>query len=308
MISMSLCIIGWGKTESNLMLLEEAKKRFGSVFFVPIDGIGIGLNEEFSISYRNSDILKFDAVFSRIPKKYYSYAYQLLSLFPKETYMPVKPISYLIAEERFFLLTVLRKRGVPTLNLHLARSSKAAYRIIEHANYPFIIRSPEKKTGIYVKKESEAKGIIDALTSINQPVLVEEHVNDMVSVFVAEPDILAALKKKSKEFDVVFGEGEMKKEKINKETEQLAIEAANAIEAQIVRVDISRNPEPRIVNIELNPSLVKASQISGVNLPEKIMEAVHNNYLLHKEKPMLIKFFEDAKSVVKDVLKSKQLL
>ena len=100
---MSLCIIGQEKSESNLRLLAEAKKKFDSVFFVPIDSIGIGLNERFSIHYRATDILKFKAVLPRIPRAYSSYAYQLLSLFPGDTYMAVKPISFLLAAERFFL-------------------------------------------------------------------------------------------------------------------------------------------------------------------------------------------------------------
>ncbi|MCK5548807.1 MAG: hypothetical protein KAI64_07310, partial [Thermoplasmata archaeon] len=76
---MTLCILGQEKTESNLKLLAEAKKRFDSVFFVPIDSIGLGLNKDFSITYRASNLLKFNAVLPRIPRRFYSYAYQLLS-------------------------------------------------------------------------------------------------------------------------------------------------------------------------------------------------------------------------------------
>ena len=53
---------------------------------------------------------------------------------------------------------------------------------------------------------------------------------------------------------------------------------------------------------------MKQSKITGVNLPEKVINSIHENYKAHLEKPMLMKFFEDAKSVVKDVLKTKQLL
>jgi len=304
----SLCIIGQEKVESNIKLLEEAKKIFDSVFFVPIDSIGIGLTDKFSITYRTTDLLKFPAVFARIPKMHCSYAYQLLSLFPQETYMPIKPISFLLADERFFLLTVLRKRGVETTNLMLAKSKKAAERLIEKNSYPLIIRVPEKKTGVIVESMTEAKSIVDALTSLHQPILIEDVVKDIVSVYVASSNIIASVRKKTKEKDIVFGKGEYKGTKIGLEAEHLALEAASAVEAQVARVDMSIEDEPRVVNISLNPDMIIPTKATGINIPEKIIGAVYDNFESHMKKPLLVKFFEDAQSVMKDVLKSKQLI
>lgn len=305
---MGLCIIGQEKSDSNIKLIEEAKKRFDSVFFVPIDAIGIGVSNDFSMSYRTSDILKFDAVLPRIPKQYCSYAYQLLSLIPPETFMPIKPISFLLADERFFLMTILRKRGIPTPNFHMTRSSRAAARIIDDIEFPIILRTPNKKIGVVVKNKLEAKSIIDALTHLQEPVLIEDMVKDMISVYVAEPDILVAVKKKTKEPDIIFSSGELKNTKIDLQVKDLATEAAKTIDAQIARVDISPGSEPKVVNIELNPNLMLPSKAAGIDLPSKIIDSIHNNYKSHKEKPMLMRFFDDAKSVVKDVLKTKQLI
>jgi glutathione synthase/RimK-type ligase-like ATP-grasp enzyme len=305
-VFMSLCILGQEKTESNLRLLEEAKKTFGSVFFVPVKGIGVGLNSEFSITYRTSNLLKFDAVLPRVPRKYYSYAYQLLSLFPSETFMPVPPIAFLLASERFFLLTVLRKRGVDTLHLHLARSVKASERILDSVDFPIVIRVPTQKTGVTVKSSSEAKSIIEAFGSLEHPVLIEERVRDVVSAYVARPEVIAAVKKSTKDQDVIFAPGTFKSHKLTVEAKQLALKAAAAIDTQIVRVDMSLKGDPKVVNIELNPELVGPSKATRTNIPKEIIERMHDNYKLHAEKPMLMKFFEDAKSVVKDVLKNKQ--
>jgi len=305
---MSLCIIGLEKSETNLRLLEEAKKRFASVFFVPIDGIRIGLGEKFSISYRSSDLTKFEAVYPRIPSRFYSYAYQLLSLLPPETFTPIKPITFLLASERFFLLSVLRKREIPTLNIQLARSTKAAHAILEESEFPIVIRVPGKETGVIANTLTEAKSVIDALGSLKQPVLIEDLVKDVVSCYVAEPDILACVKKKTKEKDVVFSKGELKNQKIDIETKHLALEAAKSIDTQIARIDISLNGEPKVVNVNLNPGLIEPSRATGIDLPRETIRHVYENYRKHKEKPMLMKFFEDAKSVVKDVLKNKTML
>jgi hypothetical protein len=305
---MTLCIIGQDKSASNLKLLGEAKKKFGSVFFVPIDSIGIGLNEEFSLKYRATDILKFNAVLPRIPRAYSSYAYQLLSLFPEDTYITIKPISYLLASERFFLLTVMRKRGIPTINLNMARSTNAAIRMVESGSYPMIIRTPEKKTGIVVKNRLESKSVIDALAHLKQPILIEEVTKDIISAYAAEPEVIAAIKKKTKATDVLFDEGEFKNHRIGLEAEQLALDTIKSMDAHLARVDISLNGDPKVVNVELNPGLVEPSKVTGVNIPQKIMASVLENYKSHTEKPILLKFFEDAKSVVRDVLRGKQLL
>lgn len=303
-----LCIIGEEKSESNIRLLEEAKKVFNSVFFVPISGIHIGLKDKFTITYRTTDLLKFNAIFPRIPKNMCEYAYQLLSLFPENTYMPIKPISYLLAEERFFLLTVLRKMGLETINLMLARSTESAYRIIEDNDFPLIIRTPEKKTGVVVKSITEAKSIIDALAALKQPIMVEDVIKNMVSLYVAEPEFLAAVKKKTAERDIVFAAGKIKKQRVSVELEHFALEAAKAINAQIIRVDISMEKTPRIVNIDLNPNLIDPSKVTGVNLPKEIVSTLSSNYKAHMQKPVLMKFFEDARSVVKDVLRTKNML
>ncbi len=302
---MTLCILGQDKTESNLNLLEEAKKKFNSVFFVPIESIGVGLNSDFSISYRTSDLLKFNAILPRIPRKFYSYAYQLLSMFPTNTFMPVPPIAFLLSSERFFLLTVLRKRGVETMHLHLARSVKAAERILDTVKFPVVIRVPTQKTGVTVKSRTEAKTIIEALGSLEHPVLIEDVVKDVVSAYVAKPDVIAAVKKKTKEQDAIFANGTFKSQKLSVEAKQLAIDAATAMDTQIVRVDMSLKGEPRVVNVELGPDLVAPSKVTRVNIPEKVVEALHVNYKQHLEKPMIVKFFEDAKSVMKDVMKER---
>lgn len=305
---MTLCLIGQEKSDTNLKLLEEAKKKFFSVFFVPVDGIRIGFGEKFEISYRSSDLTKFDSVYPRIPKPLYSYAYQLLSLLPPEIYTPIKPISFLLSDERFFLLSVLRKRGVNTLDVQLARSPKAAFGILEEENFPIIIRTSSKETGVVAKTLNEAKSVIEALGSLKESILIEDVVKDVVSCYVAEPDVIASVKKKTKEKDVIFSKGDFKNHKPDVETKHLAIEAAKAIDTQIARVDISINGEPKVVSMHLAPNLITHSKATGINLPKEIINHVYENYKRHKEKPMLMKFFEDAKSVVKDVLKDRQLL
>jgi len=305
---MTLCLIGKEKSETNLKLLEEAKKKFFSVFFVPIEGIRVGLGEKFEISYRTTDLTKFDSVYPRIPRSFYSYAYQLLSLFPPEIYTPVKPISFLLTEERFFLMSVLRKRGVNTLDIQLVKAPKAAYGILEGAEFPIIIRIPGKETGVIANTLTEAKSVIDALGSLKQSILIENVVKNVVSCYVAEPDVIASVRKKTKEKDVVFSEGEYKNYKPDVEIKHLALEAARAIDTQIARVDISVNGEPKVVNINLSPNMITPSKATGINIPREVIKHIYENYKRHKEKPMLIKFFEDAKSVVKDVLKDRHLL
>lgn len=305
---MELCIIGQEKSETNIKLLEYAKKQFDTVFFVPLSGIHIGLVKDFSIFYRTTNIFKFKNILARIPKPYYCFAYQILSLFPEDTFMPIKPISFLLSNERFFLLTILRKRGIDTINLRQANSTESALRLIEEDSFPLIIRTPEKKTGVIVKNKIEAKSIIGALVTLKQPILVEDIIKDFISVYVAEPDVLGVVKKKTKEKDIIFAPGEFKKHKIDIEVKELAKEATRAIESQIARVDISLGDKPKVVNIDLNPELISASKVLDVNLPEKIIKSVYNNYKNHQQRPLLVKFFEDAKSVAKDIFKAKQLL
>ncbi len=159
-----------------------------------------------------------------------------------------------------------------------------------------------------VNNKTEAKSITGALASLNRPILIEDLVDNLISVYVARNEVIGSVKKKTKEKDIVFSKGEFKSQKINLETKQLALDAVTAIDAQVARVDLTITKEPHVVDIDLNPGLIYPSTVLATNLPEKLMEAVHIGYESHKQKPLLMKFFEDAKSVVKDVLGTKQLL
>lgn len=297
---MSLCILGKEKTETNIILLEEAKKRFGTVFFVPIDSIGLGLHRNFSITYRTSDLLKFEAVLSRVPRQSYSYAYQLLSLFPQETFMPVPPTALLLSTERFFLLTALRKRQVATINLHMVRSVKAGERALDSFQFPVVIRVPTQRTGVTVKTLTEAQSILEALGSLNHPALIEDSVRDVVSAYVSKPDVVASVRKVSRKEDPVFGEGVYKPHRLSYEARELALQTAEAIDTHVLRVDMTLKGGPRVVNIELNPNLASPSKVAGVNIPALTMKNVYANYRRIADKPMLVRFLKDARSVVKD--------
>ena len=130
----------------------------------------------------------------------------------------------------------------------------------------------------------------------------------MVSCYVAEPDVLTCLKKKTKEKDIIFAKADYKTHKMDVETKHLALEAARAIDAQFARIDISLNGEPKVVNVSLAPDLMLPSKVSGVDLPKEVIAHIYENYKRHKDKPMIMKFFEDAKSVVKDVLNDKSMV
>lgn len=297
---MPLCILGKEKTSTNLALLEEAKKRFGTVFFVPIESIGLGLHKSFSITYRTSDLLKFGAVLCRVPRQSYSYAYQLLSLFPQDTYMPVPPTALLLSTERFFLLTALRKRHISTINLHMVRSVNAGERALDSFKFPVVIRVPTQRTGVTVKTMTEAKSILEALGSLNHPALIEDSVRDVVCAYVSKPDVVASVRKVSKKEDPVFGESRYKPFKLDYEARELALQTAEAIDTHVLRVDMTLKGGPRVVNIELNPNLVTPGAAAGVNIPALTMKNIYANYRRIEDKPMLFRFLNDARSVVKD--------
>ncbi len=303
-----LCIIGQEKSQSNIKLLEEAKKIFDSVFFLPLTGISLGISDSFRVMYRTTDILKFKAVLPRIPHTMSAYAYQLLSMFPKETFMPVNPISFLIAADRLFLFTVLRKQGIDTINLRMTRSIEPAYRLLEEDMFPLIIRSPQKETGIVVKNKLEAKTTIDTLAAIKQPIILEDTVSKFVSLYVSGDEVVASVKKKTDAKDIVFAPGRLGKYKPNIETEHIAIETAKTLSASIARVDLSLDKKPRVVNVNLNPPIIAPSKVTKTNLAERFIHTVYEKYKDHEQRPALMRFFEDAKSVLKDAFKTKHML
>ena len=275
--SPSVCIIGDGKTKSNVMLINEASKKF-SVFFAPINGIRLRLEKGgASVMHRNLDLRKFNVILPRIPNSYSGYAHQLLSLIPSNVYLPVKSFSFLACSGRFFMFNLLRKNNIPTIDLSLARSNKASKNVFGEFEFPLIIRIPGKNTGIIAKSETEAKTIIDAIGSLGKSILIEKLDNsELVSIFIIGGKAFP-FKKISPEKDMVFSKCEYKKISIKKDEEMTAFQAVKTVKSQIARVDMFMNPS-RIANIVLNPSLSNIPNSDGTNVIESLTETLYDNY------------------------------
>ena len=304
-LGMKLCIIGPGEkkqTETDLRLLETAKKNFQSVLYVPYSNISLNIDRETRIRYKNIDLSKFDAILPRIPRGKNLFAYMLLNVLNK--YSPVSAHAFLATHDRFLMFQRLKMQDIPVPKAYFTNSIVSAKNFLSEMNFPISLRMPGTEKGVmFASSIKEANTMLDTLGAFKSSVYMEEFTEDnYIQVYVLAGRAIAMLKRLPKEpHEILHGKGVGKRIGLSKEMRNLAISAANSVKADFAMVEMSR--KQCVFNINICPPLIDAMNVTGVKIDQELMGTIKTFGQL-AEKPELswiARTLRGATTIVKDL-------
>jgi len=166
----SLLIIG-SKTykESTVnLLLEEAKKRFDSVLFVPIDKIQIQTSDgKAGLFYKGTNLLAFDAIYPRISSKDFLLGEAVMKAIEHSSaYCPLTLEAYQVTNHKFFTSQKLSNNKIPGILSTLSISPKYADYAVNETGYPFVMKLISGFAGkgvVLVNSKEQMESILDAI-------------------------------------------------------------------------------------------------------------------------------------------------
>ncbi|MFA6268647.1 MAG: RimK family alpha-L-glutamate ligase [archaeon] len=206
----SLLIIG-SKTykESTVnSLLEEAKKRFDSVLFVPIDRIQIQTAEgKVGLFYKGKNLLAFDAIYPRISSRDFLLGEALMKAIESSSaYCPLTLDSYQVTNHKFFTSQKLSNKGIPGILSTLSISPKYADYAVNETGYPFVMKLISGFAGkgvVLVNSKEQMESILDTVHLFEEFICTQKFIKGKdsdVRCYVFG-DYVIAVKRKCKKGD-----------------------------------------------------------------------------------------------------------
>lgn len=169
-MSAKLLIIGsrnYKKSTVN-MLIAEAKKRFTTVLFVPIDKLYIQTSQgKAGVFYKGQNLLSFDAIYPRISAKDMLLGETILkTLANSNAYCPVTLESYQISNHKFFTSQKLANAGIEGITSTISISPKYSDFAVKETGYPLVLKLISGFAGkgvVLINSKEQMESILDAM-------------------------------------------------------------------------------------------------------------------------------------------------
>jgi len=197
----------------------------------------------------------------------------------------------ILAGNKLFTHMLLKKAGVPTPYATVAFSKDAAIEHLEASGYPKVIKPTVGSWGRLISKlndKDSAEGIIESRESmypIYQVHYLEEFVNrpprDIRAIMVGDKIVAAIYRTSGKgnwKTNMALG-GTAEQCKVTPEMEEMCIKAKNAVQGDIVGVDLMESNERGLVVHEVNNTTEYKNtvRVCGVDIPSLMIDYVMKN-------------------------------
>ena len=260
------------------LLIESAKKNEINLEMVDCKKLSVDLNEKKS----------FDSPVLQRCVSYYRNIHSTAAIEGQGVRVVNCLNTGIFAGNKLFTHMLLQKSGVPTPNATVAFSKDAAMQALDRNGFPKIIKPTVGSWGRMVSKINDmdsAEGIIEgreAMYPIHQVHFLEEFVErpprDIRAIVIGDT-VPAAIYRNS-------GDGNWKTNthlggsaetcKITNELEEICLKAKNAVQGEIVGVDLMESNEKGLVVHEINNTTEFRNVVraTGVDIPKLMLEYV----------------------------------
>ena len=260
------------------LLIESAKKNEINLEMVDCKKLSVDLNEKKS----------FDSPVLQRCVSYYRNIHSTAAIEGQGVRVVNCLNTGIFAGNKLFTHMLLQKSGVPTPNATVAFSKDAAMNALDRNGFPKIIKPTVGSWGRMVSKINDmdsAEGIIEgreAMYPIHQVHFLEEFVErpprDIRAIVIGDT-VPAAIYRNS-------GDGNWKTNthlggsaetcKMTNELEEICLKAKNAVQGEIVGVDLMESNEKGLVVHEINNTTEfrNVVRVTGVDIPKLMLEYV----------------------------------
>jgi len=291
---MKAAIISLGSISSR-WLLDALKKRFEQVDHIDIQELEVSLGEKKAqVLYQEKPLPKYDCIYAKGSARYSNLLRAITTLLQKDTYMPLRPLSFTVGHDKLLTHLKLQEANIPQPTTYIASTADAAKKVVRKIPFPVIMKMPSGTHGkgvMLAESPESASSMIDALKLLRQPFLLQEFIEtDGVDyrVFVIGEQVIASMKRtagKGEKRSNLHAGGKGEKITINDKTRKAAIAAAQAAGCDICAVDILPDMSgPLVIEINLSPGLQGITKATKVNVAEKIAEYLYKRAKAFREK------------------------
>ncbi|MAG08028.1 hypothetical protein CMO89_01005 [Candidatus Woesearchaeota archaeon] len=307
---MKAALISLG-SESSKWIAKAMKKYFEDVDEINLKNIEIDLShKELEILYKGDPLGEYDCVYERGSFKYEPVLKSIAVALSETTYIPIQPAAFYLGHDKLLTQLELQKHNIPMPKTYLTPTLGSTKAILEKINYPIIMKFPAGTGGkgvMYAESLPAASSILDALTALKQPFIIQEYIETEgvdTRAIVAGDTVVAAMKRKAvkgeKRSNIHAG-GVGEACVLDRYTKKIAIETAKIIGAEICAVDILEGAKgPMVIEINLSPGLQGITKATKIDVADKMAK-----YLYKRTKEITEK---GKKKVASEILEDLDIL
>lgn len=285
-------LISLGSTSSQ-WTVEEMQKRFDEVDMLNLKDIEVSFSgDRQEVLYQGEKLKRYDCILAKGSFRYANLLQSVTSILEHGCYMPIKSEAFSIGHDKLLTQLALHQAGVPMPTTYIVSTVEAAKNLLEKLNFPLILKFPNGTGGkgvIYANSIVVAKGILDALSQLRQPFLIQEYIETGgkdVRAIVLGNKVVAAYSRVAAGKEIrsnIHSGGRGEQITLDASTKKLCVKAAQAVGADVAGVDmLFSHRGPLVLEVNLSPGLQGVTETTGLNVAEMIAEFLHEATLERK--------------------------
>ena len=287
-------IISLGSTSSQ-WTYEAMSEYFDEVDMLQLKDMEVSFSGDRSeVLYQGDKISRYDCIFAKGSFRYAQLLGSMTAILERGCYMPIRSTSFTIGHDKLLTQLALHQSDVPMPTTTIVSTVPAAKKLLEKLNFPIILKFPHGTGGkgvLYADSIVVAKGILDALSALRQPFLIQEYIDtggrDIRAIVIGNR-VVAAYQRVSSGRDIranIHSGGSGEKIKLDASVKKLCVKAAQACGADMAGVDLLLSHRgPLFLEVNLSPGLQGVTSTTGVDVAGEMAKYLYQRTLERKEK------------------------
>lgn len=282
---MKAALISLG-SKSSQWTSTAMKNYFDSVDDIDLRKIEVNIESgKINVTYEGKPLGEYDCIYAKGSFRYSELLQTITLALSKRAYMPICSDAFNVGNDKLLTHLLLQEANVPMPTTYLANSAEATKNILKRIQYPIIMKLPKGTQGkgvMFADSFASASSMLDALTVLNQPFLIQEYIETGgtdLRIIVAGDKIIAAMRRCAvageKRANIHAG-GQGEPCELNSITKKVAIRTANAVRADICAVDILDDGRgPKVIEVNLSPGLQGITAATKIDVADRIAKYLY---------------------------------
>lgn len=284
-MTLKAAVISLG-SKSSKMLIKAMKSYFKVVDNLNLKDIEVTLTSKgIGILYKGEPLEQYDCIYAKGSFRFTPMLRAITLVASNDAYMPIQPETFSVCHDKILTYLRFQRHNIPMPQTYLSATSKSAKKILEKINYPVIMKFPSGTQGkgvMFAESYAAASSMLDALTALRQPFLIQEYVETGgtdVRAIVAGDRVVAAMQR-------IAGTGEKRANlhaggkgipfKVDAHMQKVAVNAAQALGADVCGVDLLEGVKgPVVIEANVSPGLQGITAATKTDVAARIAKFLH---------------------------------
>jgi ribosomal protein S6--L-glutamate ligase len=243
-----------------------------------------------NVHYRGRELPRIDAVIPRLGPSDINYGSAIVRQFEmRDVYSLTRSIALVRSRDKLRSLQLLSRAEIDIPKTAIANQATDINDLVELVGGPPLIvklvESTHGKGVVIAETKKAAKSVIQAFYSINQPILVQEFIEEAggadIRAVVVGGRVVGAMERQGlhEEFrSNIHQGGSGSKVKLDREERRIAIKATKQLGLDVAGVDLVRSERgPLVIEVNPSPGLEGIETATGRDIASKIIHYVEIN-------------------------------